>query len=644
MRQVVPEKQRASPNATTTVTSPSLVLRDLQAVLQGLAAGSEPAGLLVTVVRAALAGVDGRRALLLGVNEGEAGTLAVAGVPGRSAEMRAAAEEAVGTSRAARRHEPVSGHSVLAVPVRVGPRVLGALAVTGEVSRLEPGTLALFADAAAAVLAGRSVTSPLASELLDAVGVAAAELDQASVLERLLDAAETLFGATAGFSAAIEGDAAARLRVLVSRGIGPARLAAASAHQEFREVLTGAGVRVDLPGSAPVRLLRDGAEAMVSLPLRPAGSVQVLHLVLLLGSAPDDARRALLGAFARAAGAALSGPDLRRRLHSADQVLATVLGSITSPVLIAGEDGCFLLLNGAASELFSLSERFEIGQPVAGRLGHHVVEELLTGARDGTAEVGLVTPDGEERLYRASARAAAAGDGRRLGRVLVLDDLTRQTEVERIKQDFLSVLGHELRTPLTIVKGAVRTLTRRGTSIQPAALDRTLDALDRNVGRLKRLVEDLLFVSAVETGRTSVRIEPADLGALVAMLEGDRITASRPKRAVTVGYDRSKIGHALYHLVDNALKYSDGGVEIEVHDREDEVEVAVVDSGPGIFSGDVPTLFRRFRQLDATSTRGHGGTGIGLYIARRIVEAHEGRIWCESRLGHGSRFAFALPK
>jgi len=646
------EKLRVAPNSTsnattaTSVTSPSLVLRDLQAVLQGLAAGAEPAALLATVVRAALTGVAGRRALLLGVSDGEVGTLAVAGAPGRSAEMRAAAEEAAGTIRAARRHEPGGGGSVLAVPVRVGPRVLGALAVTSEVGRLEPGTLALFADAAAAVLAARSVTSPLATELLDAVGAAAAELDQASVLERLLDAAETLFGATAGFSTAIEGGAGgtARLRVLVSRGIGPSRLAAASGRPEFREVLTGAGVRVDLPGSVPVRLLRDGLEAMVTLALRPAGSPQAQHLVLLLGSPPDDARRALLAAFARAAGAALSGPDLRRQLYGASQVLATALGSITSPVLIADGDGCFLLLNGAASELFSLSERFEIGQPVAGRLGHHLVEDLLTGARDGVVEVALVGPEGDERLYRAAARSAVALDGRRLARVVVLDDLTRQTEVERIKQDFLSVLGHELRTPLTIVKGAVRTLARRGTSIDPAALERTLDALGRNVGRLERLVEDLLFVSAVETGRTSLRIEPDDLGALVAMLEGDRITVSRPKRALVVGYDRPKIGHALYHLVDNALKYSDAGVEIEVLDRDDEVEVAVIDRGPGIFSGDVPTLFRRFRQLDATSTRGHGGTGIGLYIARRIVEAHGGRIWCESRLGHGSRFAFALPK
>jgi signal transduction histidine kinase len=100
----------------------------------------------------------------------------------------------------------------------------------------------------------------------------------------------------------------------------------------------------------------------------------------------------------------------------------------------------------------------------------------------------------------------------------------------------------------------------------------------------------------------------------------------------------------LHHLVDNALKYSDGEVVIELTDRGDELEIAVIDKGPGIFSGDVPRLFERFFQLDGASTRAHGGTGIGLYVSRRLVEAHGGKIWCESRLGVGSRFAFTLPR
>jgi signal transduction histidine kinase len=100
----------------------------------------------------------------------------------------------------------------------------------------------------------------------------------------------------------------------------------------------------------------------------------------------------------------------------------------------------------------------------------------------------------------------------------------------------------------------------------------------------------------------------------------------------------------LHHLVDNALKYSDGEVTVEIKDQGDDLEVAVVDHGPGIFSGDVPRLFERFHQLDGASTRAHGGTGIGLYVCRRLVEAHGGHIWCESRLGVGSRFAFTIPR
>jgi signal transduction histidine kinase len=408
-------------------------------------------------------------------------------------------------------------------------------------------------------------------------------------------------------------------------------------------VLTSAAVRVDPPGSSPVRLLTDGPEAMASLPLRHGG-VYVGHLVLLLGTPPDEARRALLAAFARAAGAALAPPELRRRLRDGERLLATTVGALPSPVLAADHEGRFLLLNPAATELFAISGNFEVGHPVAGRLGHPGVEDLLTGAREGRLEVVVVDAQGEERLCRATSRLVLADDGRRIARVVILDDITTQTEVERIKQDFVSVLGHELRTPLTIIKGAVRTLERRGPGIDRDAFERSLDALGRNVVRLERQVEDLLFVSAVEQGRTALRLRPDDLAALVGMLEGERITVRRPSAAVVLDYDRSKVGHALYHLVDNALKFSDGEVRVDLVDREDEVEVAVTDSGPGIFSGDVPTLFRRFHQLDGSSTRGHGGTGIGLYLARRIVEAHGGRIWCESRLGHGSRFAFTLPR
>ena len=104
------------------------------------------------------------------------------------------------------------------------------------------------------------------------------------------------------------------------------------------------------------------------------------------------------------------------------------------------------------------------------------------------------------------------------------------------------------------------------------------------------------------------------------------------------------VRRSIAHLLDNALKHSTEDVVVEIAVRDDEVEVAVVDQGEGIYSGDLSNLFSRFHQVDGTSTRETGGTGLGLYIARRVVEAHGGRIWATSRLGRGSRFCFTLPR
>jgi len=226
----------------------------------------------------------------------------------------------------------------------------------------------------------------------------------------------------------------------------------------------------------------------------------------------------------------------------------------------------------------------------------------------------------------------------------VLDDVTSRTELERTKADLVAVIGHELRTPITIAKGAARTLARRGATMDDDDRATTVDALARNLDRLERLVEDLLFVSSVNDAPTSLRRAAVDVGELVEALATERVRVVRPREPVRVQADADKVLHAVAHLVDNALKHSDGEVVVEVHALPDDVEVAVVDGGVGIFSGDLPNLFRRFRQLDGSSTRSTGGTGLGLYVARRIVEAHGGRIWCQSRLGHGSRFAFTLPR
>jgi signal transduction histidine kinase len=326
-----------------------------------------------------------------------------------------------------------------------------------------------------------------------------------------------------------------------------------------------------------------------------------------------------------------------------EEQLTSVVHCMANPVLVVDDAGRFVLINGAAAELFSIASAFEIGQPVAGKLGHPVLEELLTERNQG-ATTEVVLGEAEPRVYKASARRVMSSGGRLLGRVLVLDDITKERETDQVKSDFVAVIGHELRTPLTVMKGYLRTLVHRGDTLDPHVRELALKAIESNADRLQRLIEDVLFVSAVEAGRSNLHLDDVDLGPLVDSVIADRVKVRRPRRDLTLPLDVGKLQQVLHHLVDNALKYSDGEVVVEVHDRGDEMEVAVVDKGPGIFSGDVPRLFERFFQLDGASTRSHGGTGIGLYVCRRLIEAHGGRIWCESRLGVGSRFAFTLPR
>ncbi|MCU1379970.1 MAG: hypothetical protein JWN29_2953 [Acidimicrobiales bacterium] len=612
-------------------------LAAVQQVLRALASGAEPARVATTLLQAALASSGGLDGMVVRLDDEGTHVLASAGSPGTA--LHTAVESTLVDGRPTRRVDDRSSHSVLAVPMRSGPRTVGAIGITGDLRLLDHAVLSVLADAAAVSLAADPSPSPMAVELLDAVAHAGAQLDATGALDAVLAAAGPLFGAVGGCTTTAMGDQAgggARVRVTAARGIDRGRLLAACEDPTFRELLASPVAKAAPGGGSLARSVTDSGDAIVSLPLR-SGALHGGQLVLVLPRLPDGDRLALLDSFGRALGAVLVSPELRRRVRSSNQILGAALGAVPNPVLVAGPDGHFLVVNAAAADLFGVSQ-LEVGQPLGGRLGHPVIEQLLTAGGDAPTEVVVVDTQGHERVFRLAIAHAAAG------RVVALDDVTSRSELERTKADLVAVIGHELRTPITIVKGAIRTFTKRGAAMGEETRASTLDAMGRNVDRLERLVEDLLFVASVSDGPTAVRREALDIGALVEELREDRVRVVRPRHPIAVDADPGKLRHALAHLVDNALKHSDGEVVLEVRELPDDIEVAVIDAGVGIFSGDIPNLFRRFRQLDGSSTRATGGTGLGLYVARRIVEAHGGRIWCQSRLGHGSRFAFTLPR
>ncbi len=213
-----------------------------------------------------------------------------------------------------------------------------------------------------------------------------------------------------------------------------------------------------------------------------------------------------------------------------------------------------------------------------------------------------------------------------------------------------AALGRALRDPLA----TIATLASAGPAAAGLATGADWDVARKGIlaeaARLEAVADQLALLSPNGQGSTvAVRAEPCDIVAVAArIVDGHRaaapgrdLTIAGPPRLSVVA-DRRLLERVLDPLLDNALRYSDGPVTLEIADRGETFEVAVVDAGPGIFSGDVPGLFERYHPLDGSPVR--QGAGIGLYTCRRLVELMGGRIWCDSRLGVGSRFALRIPQ
>jgi PAS domain S-box-containing protein len=235
--------------------------------------------------------------------------------------------------------------------------------------------------------------------------------------------------------------------------------------------------------------------------------------------------------------------------------------------------------------------------------------------------------------------------------MMMTQDITARTEVERLKEELVSIVSHELRTPLTSLRGFSELLLNK--QFSPEQQRQFLTVIQQESIRLANLINDFLDLRRIEAGRQVLHIEVVDLNALirerVAMLPpvsgSHEISLLLSQGSLLVQADEERIHQVLANLLSNAIKYSPKGGKISVgaHHGDGKAIVWVTDQGIGISSEDVPKLFSKFFRVNQPHTKSIGGTGLGLALVKEIVEAHRGRVWVESELGVGSSFFFSLP-
>ena len=350
--------------------------------------------------------------------------------------------------------------------------------------------------------------------------------------------------------------------------------------------------------------------------------------------------------------------DLQRR-HQQTTIDAkaqqqVLFNSMLEGLLLLDRNRRIYLANRAFKELFGLKTELR-GKTIMEALRLHELATLVERVEsDGQVfDYELKLPELSERWLQVNAAAISNSAGEREGTILVFHDLTRLKQLERTREEFVANVSHELRTPLSLIKGYVETLLD-GARNDPEVAERFLKTIERNASRLDLLIQDLLAISALESGRITLNLQPVPLRPLADKVLAD--LKSRPDAKgvklvndlpeLTATADANRLEQVLANLVDNAIKYgrADGTVTVGGQKADaDKIEIYVQDDGPGIPPESLDRVFERFYRVDKARSREQGGTGLGLSIVKHIVQSHGGKVWVKSEPGKGATFFFTLP-
>ncbi|MBC7263218.1 MAG: PAS domain-containing protein [Chloroflexi bacterium] len=329
--------------------------------------------------------------------------------------------------------------------------------------------------------------------------------------------------------------------------------------------------------------------------------------------------------------------------------LEAIGDAISDALFVVDESRCVISLNEVAANLFPIEH--PIGRPFIEVIRDHEIHQLLGETLAG--HVGLVRQIYlDDRVFLVRA-VRFRSDGSK-GAVITLRDITELTRLSRARRDFVANISHDLRTPLTTIRLLVETL-QRGAAGDKKLWSQLVERISAEVDMLERLAQELLDLSQLESGKVLLKLTPVSLAQVVDEVI-DHLASLAERKGITVSSkvtpsslalaDGEKLSQVLTNLIHNAIKFTPNGgrVVVDAQANDEWLQVSVEDTGIGIPAQELPRIFERFYTVDRARRRADSGMGLGLAIAKHIVEAHGGRIWAQSDEGRGSTFYFTVPR
>jgi PAS domain S-box-containing protein len=498
----------------------------------------------------------------------------------------------------------------------------------------------------------------LSQQLARTGSVLSTELDPTAVLDEVVQQAPTLLSADACAVRTLEED-----ELVVSAAFGSGADESVGTRASAMTWLSG-----DVFQSRAPLAIEDasGDDRLVDAdPIVAAGYAAYLGVPL---SGPEGAPLGVLAVYDRRArtwrpeeiealqalagntSAALANAELYSRVSIEKERSVAILANIADGIVAVDRDGRVVLWNAAAEQITGVPQEEAIGRTTVEVLQR----QLESGDDEAHAGQRLVSIllGGEEVWLSLSEAVMRDPLGAVAGRIFAFRDISADRMVEQVKSDFVAAVSHELRTPLTSIYGFAETLLRQDIPFGEDERRTFLGYIASESERLTEIVDQLLNVARLDAGDLHVEVGRIDVGSVVSEVvetveetNGHRFEIDLPDEPLAAEADPDKVRQVFSILVENALRYSPRGGTVTVGARrnDDRVEVRVVDEGMGIPASEREWIFRKFYRAESAARDGAAGTGLGLFIAKELVNAMGGRIWVDSTEGEGSSFAFELP-